>query len=40
MIPIAVIWFGIGETSKYFLIFWGTFFIVLLNAVHGVIATP
>ena len=25
MIPIAVIWFGIGELSKYFLIFWGTF---------------
>src|SRR5882672_3627832 len=40
MIPIAVIWFGIGETSKYFLIFWGTFFIVLINAIHGVIATP
>src|SRR5215813_8067015 len=36
MIPIAVIWFGIGETSKYFLIFWGTFFIVLINAIHGV----
>ena len=31
MIPIAVIWFGIGELSKYFLIFWGTFFIVLIN---------
>ncbi|MGH7388359.1 MAG: ABC transporter permease [Candidatus Rokuibacteriota bacterium] len=40
MIPIAVIWFGIGETSKYFLIFWGTFFIVLINSIHGVIATP
>ena len=40
MIPIAVIWFGIGETSKYFLIFWGTFFIVLINAIHGVMATP
>jgi NitT/TauT family transport system permease protein len=40
MIPIAVIWFGIGETSKYFLIFWGTFFIVLINAVHGVMGTP
>src|ERR1043165_6833983 len=40
MIPIAVIWFGIGETSKYFLIFWGTFFIVLINAIYGVIATP
>jgi ABC-type nitrate/sulfonate/bicarbonate transport system permease component len=40
MIPIAVIWFGIGEQSKYFLIFWGTFFFVLLNTVAGVIRTP
>jgi ABC-type nitrate/sulfonate/bicarbonate transport system permease component len=40
MIPIAVIWFGIGETAKYFLIFWGTFFIVLINAVAGVMHTP
>ena len=40
MIPIAVIWFGIGETSKYFLIFWGTFFFVLINTVAGVIRTP
>jgi NitT/TauT family transport system permease protein/taurine transport system permease protein len=40
MIPIAVIWFGIGETSKYFLIFWGSFFVVLINAIHGVMATP
>src|SRR5215813_11987442 len=40
MIPIAVIWFGIGEWSKYFLIFWGTFFVILINTIHGVIATP
>jgi NitT/TauT family transport system permease protein/taurine transport system permease protein len=40
MIPIAVIWFGIGETSKYFLIFWGTFFFVLINTVAGVVRTP
>lgn len=40
MIPIAVIWFGIGEVSKYFLIFWGTFFIVLVNTVAGVWRTP
>lgn len=40
MIPIAVIWFGIGETSKYFLIFWGTFFIVLINTIAGVWRTP
>lgn len=40
MIPIAVIWFGIGESSKYFLIFWGTFFFVLINTIAGVIHTP
>lgn len=40
MIPIAVIWFGIGENSKYFLIFWGTFFFVLINTVAGVMRTP
>src|SRR5438034_6907066 len=40
MIPIAVIWFGIGETSKYFLIFWGTFFIVLVNTIAGVWRAP
>ena len=40
MIPIAVIWFGIGETAKYFLIFWGTFFIVLINTTAGVMRAP
>src|ERR1700746_421947 len=40
MIPLAVIWFGIGEMSKYFLIFWGTFFIVLINTTAGVWRAP
>lgn len=40
MIPIAVIWFGIGELSKYFLIFWGTFFIVAINTTAGVWRAP
>lgn len=40
MIPIAVIWFGIGELSKYFLIFWGTFFIVVVNTTAGVWRAP
>ena len=40
MITIAVIWFGIGELAKYFLIFWGTFFIVLINTAAGVSRTP
>ena len=40
MITIAVIWFGIGEMSKYFLIFWGTFFIVVVNTTAGVWRAP
>jgi ABC-type nitrate/sulfonate/bicarbonate transport system permease component len=40
MIPIAIIWFGIGEMSKYFLIFWGTFFIVAVNTTAGVWRAP
>jgi ABC-type nitrate/sulfonate/bicarbonate transport system permease component len=40
MIPIVVIWFGIGEMAKYALVFWGTFFIVLINTIAGVIQTP
>ena len=40
MIPIAVIWFGIGEMSKYFLIFWGTFFIVAVSTTAGVWRVP
>jgi len=40
MIPIVVIWFGIGEIAKYALVFWGTIFIVLLNTIAGVLRTP
>jgi ABC-type nitrate/sulfonate/bicarbonate transport system permease component len=40
MIPIVVIWFGIGELSKYVLVFWGTTFIVLINTIAGVLRTP
>jgi ABC-type nitrate/sulfonate/bicarbonate transport system permease component len=40
MITIAVIWFGIDEMSKYFLIFWGTFFIVVVNTTAGVWRAP
>ncbi|MDR7483622.1 MAG: ABC transporter permease [Armatimonadota bacterium] len=40
MIPLAIIWFGIGELSKYFLILYATFFIVVINTVAGVAATP
>lgn len=40
MIPIAVIWFGIGEGSKYFLVFWGTAFIVIVSTMAGAARTP
>ena len=36
MIPIAVIWFGIGESSKIFLIIYTTVFIVIINTAAGV----
>lgn len=38
MITIAVIWFGIGEESKIFLIIYTTIFIVILNTASGVSA--
>lgn len=36
MITIAVIWFGIGEESKLFLIIYTTIFIVIINTAAGV----
>jgi NitT/TauT family transport system permease protein len=36
MITVAVIWFGIGEASKVFLIMYTTVFIVVLNTAAGV----
>ena len=38
MITVAVIWFGIGEASKIFLIIYTTVFIVILNTAAGVSA--
>ncbi len=38
MITIAVIWFGIGEESKIFLIIYTTIFIVIINTAAGVSA--
>ena len=35
-IPLTVFWFGIGELSKVFIIFIGTFVPCLLNAYNGV----
>jgi len=38
MITVAVIWFGIGEGAKIFLIIYTTIFIVILNTAAGVSA--
>lgn len=34
-IPLALIWFGLGESSKVFIIFLGAFFPVVTNAYKG-----
>jgi len=36
MITVAVIWFGIGEASKFFIITYATVFIVILTTAAGV----
>ena len=38
LITVAVIWFGIGEGSKIFLIIYTTVFIVIINTAAGVAA--
>lgn len=35
-IPLAILWFGIGDGSAAFIIFLGAFFPILLNTVSGV----
>jgi len=35
-IPMAIVWFGLGEPSKIFVIFLGAFFPVLTNAYKGI----
>lgn len=36
----AILWFGIGETSKIFLIFYATVFLVMVNTMAGVRTIP
>ncbi|MCM1154918.1 MAG: ABC transporter permease [Roseburia sp.] len=35
-IPLVILWMGIGENSKVFLIFLGGFFVVLINVIDGI----
>jgi sulfonate transport system permease protein len=36
LIPLVILWFGIGEEAKLFLVALGVFFPVYVNAMHGV----
>jgi sulfonate transport system permease protein len=36
LIPLVILWFGIGEPAKLFLIVLGVFFPIYLNTAHGV----
>jgi ABC-type nitrate/sulfonate/bicarbonate transport system permease component len=35
-VPLAIVWFGLGEQSKVFLVMWGVFFPVWINTFLGV----
>jgi ABC-type nitrate/sulfonate/bicarbonate transport system permease component len=37
-VPIAILWFGIGDRSSSFIIFLGAFFPILLNTIGGVLS--
>jgi sulfonate transport system permease protein len=36
LIPLVILWFGIGEEAKLFLVALGVFFPVYLNTLHGI----
>lgn len=39
-VPLLILWFGIGETSKVILIAKGSFFPILLNTIEGIRCLP
>ncbi len=36
LIPLVILWFGIDETAKIFLVALGTLFPIYLNTFHGI----
>ena len=36
MIPLVILWFGIDESAKLFLISLGVFFVIYINTFHGI----
>jgi ABC-type nitrate/sulfonate/bicarbonate transport system permease component len=39
-IPMAIVWFGLGEASKWFVIFLGAFFPIFTNTLRGMASIP
>jgi ABC-type nitrate/sulfonate/bicarbonate transport system permease component len=40
LVPLSIIWFGIGDLSRYFIIFYAVVIIMIMNTAAGVAATP
>jgi NitT/TauT family transport system permease protein/taurine transport system permease protein len=40
IIPIAIVWLGVGEAAKAFVVAYGVFFITLINTMAGVRNSP
>jgi sulfonate transport system permease protein len=40
LIPIVILWFGVGEEAKIFLVIIGVFFPIYINTYHGVVSVP
>lgn len=36
LVPLVIIWFGVGETAKVFLVLAGVFFPIYINTYHGI----
>ena len=36
LVPLSIIWFGIGDLSRYFIIFYGVVIIMIMNTAAGV----
>lgn len=35
-LPLAILWFGTGEASKLFIMWFGTFFVIIVSVIEGV----
>lgn len=40
LVPLSIIWFGIGDLSRYFIIFYGVVIVMIINTAAGVSSTP